>query len=117
MLSYATDTWILYKIVDGGGYHFGCRRAFFAASVFLPFDSRTACSSLNFLLVYLFASASSTSSSTIVLFRCDFGRLSALAVSNGVLEGTIVPICVLHKFRINSPSREVNVQRSTLAVL
>ncbi len=92
-----------YKIVDGGGYHFGCRRAFLAASVFMPFDSRTACSSLNFLLVYLFASASSTSSSTIVLFRCDLGRLSALVVSNGVVEGTIVPTCDLHKFRIQWP--------------
>lgn len=89
-----------YASKDSQSYHFGCRRAFLATSVFLPFDSRTVCNSLNFFLVYLFASASFTSSSTIVLFRCDLGRLSALVVPNGVVEGTIVPIYVY----INSES-------------
>lgn len=117
-ISFMCYGYTYYTYKDGRYYHFGCRRLFFAASVFLPFDSRTACSSLNFFLVYLLASASSTSSSTIVLFRCDLGRLSALAVPNGVVEGTIVPICVY----INSESKErnhtdVDVQRSTSEVL
>lgn len=80
--------------IDGNDevHHLGRRAALFLCSVFLPAASRTPCSSENFFFAYRLASASSTSSSTIVLFLSDLDRLSWLVVPKGVVEGIIVPI-------------------------